>query len=234
MTQKPFRWTVRACFRCDGCGALQIAVASGMSTHEDPLAWLLRNKRAEWLPKPVPDVPARAFPDVPPEIAAAAIEAYRCRDIADANRAAILLARSVIEATAKDKGIANGSLEQKIERLCEQRLIRPDVREGADEVRHLGNDMAHGDFGQAVRSEDADLMLALMNDVLVDVYQSPARVAQARVNREARQRAAAAIVEGRPLQTGSLPGLQQALLLFASGTIRQAKAASAEPEETPQ
>ena len=49
------------------------------------------------------------FPDVPSEIAAAASEAYRGRMVANANRAAILLARSVIEATAKDKGITKGN-----------------------------------------------------------------------------------------------------------------------------
>ena len=56
---------------------------------------------------------------MPPEIAAAASEAHRCRDAAGANRAAILLARGVVEATAKDKGITGKNLVQKIDRMHE-------------------------------------------------------------------------------------------------------------------
>ena len=184
--QLPLRRRVMGCFRCDGCQALNIAVAAGFPGTEDPLAWLTRKKNKEWTPKPARVVPVKLFPDVPAEIAAAASEAYRCRMMANANRAAILLARSVIEATAKDKGITKGTLIQKIDRLYDDRLIRPDVRDGAHEVRHLGNDMAHGDFVHVVSDGDADLMLTLMSEVLVDVYQSPARVASARVNRQQR------------------------------------------------
>lgn len=111
----------------------------------------------------MPDVSVRAFPDVPQQIATTAIEAYRCRDVADAHRAVVLLARSVIEAAAKDRGVTSGDLFKKIERLYEKRLNSQDVRDGAHEIRYLGNDMAHGDFGQVVR-------LALMNDVLASAY----------------------------------------------------------------
>jgi Domain of unknown function (DUF4145) len=95
-------------------------------------------------------------------------------------RAAVLLARAVIEATAKDKGITTGSLSRKIDAMYDARLIREDVRDGAHEVRYLGNDMAHGDFIESVLREDAELVLALMDEVLEEVYQSPARVLRRR------------------------------------------------------
>jgi hypothetical protein len=53
-------------------------------------------------------------------------------------RGAIMLARAVIEATAKDKGVTNGSLSQKIDRLHERGCIRTYLRDGAHEVRYQG------------------------------------------------------------------------------------------------
>ena len=193
--QLTVRQRVMGCFRCDSCQAPNIAVATGFLGTEDPLVWLAKKKNKTWVPKPACTVPVTTFPDVPSEIAAAASEAYRCRMVANANRAAILLARSVIEATAKDRGIAKGNLLQKIDKLHDGRLIRPDVRHGAHEVRHLGNDMAHGDFVRSVSAEDTDLVLALMSAVLLDVYQSPALVARAQANRQLRETAEARAVD---------------------------------------
>jgi hypothetical protein len=144
--------------------------------------------------------------------------------MANANRAAILLARGVLEATAKDKGITSGGLFAKIDRMHQERLVRPDVRDGAHEVRAFGNDMAHGDFIQHVTPEEADLVLALMDEVLVEVYQSPARVARAQAARQEREanraRIAAVVAEGQPLYPGASPEMQQALLQLMNLTPR--------------
>lgn len=235
VTRRGLRYRVQGCYRCDGCQALNIAVATGLPGNEDPLAWLTRKKNKEWLPQPPRVVPVMTFPDVPPQIAAAASEAYRCRTIANANRAAILLARSVIEATAKDKGITDGSLIQKINKLHDERLVRPDVRDGAHEVRHLGNDMAHGDFVDDVSPEDADVVLALMREVLVEVYQSPARVARAqaaRADREAGRTSGAAVVAGGrplfPLYAGTTPEYQRIWLQWLNPALGQ----PAQPQPT--
>lgn len=78
--------------------------------------------------------------------------------------------------------------------------IRQHVRDGAHEIRLLGNEMAHGDLGAKVTAEDAELVLTLMSEVLDDVYQSPARVARAQAAREARKQQQAlleAIREGK-------------------------------------
>jgi len=136
------------------------------------------------------DVAEKAYLDVPGEISEAASEAYRCFSI-KALRAATLLARSVIEATAKNQGITSGTLISKIEAMHNQGLIREFVKDGAHEVRYLGNDMAHGDFVQPVELEEAELALSLMDEVLEEIYQAPARVANARALRLQKKQAPA-------------------------------------------
>lgn len=127
-------------------------------------------------------------------------------------RAAVLMARSVIEATAKDKGVTTGSLIDKIEALSD--LVRPHVRDGAHQIRLLGNDMAHGDFAQDVSSEDATLVLTLMNEVIDDVYQSPARVGRAQAAREARKQAEAKLAAQLEEAKALSPALENALRAF--------------------
>ena len=67
--------------------------------------------------------------------------------------------------------------------------------------------MAHGDFIQSVTPEEADLVLALMDEVLVEVYQSPARVAIATAARQAREVNQAAI---KAITAGDTPWLPAA------------------------
>ncbi|WP_433789308.1 DUF4145 domain-containing protein [Actinoplanes sp. CA-252034] len=134
------------------------------------------------------EVGGKSFPDVPQHIGEAADEAYRCYSI-NAHRAATLLARSVIEATAKEMGITNGQLFSKIEALHDRGLIREYVRDGAHEVRYLGNDMAHGDFVDSIEPADTELALSLMDAVLEEIFQAPARVNAARARRLARSQA---------------------------------------------
>ncbi|MEU3649471.1 DUF4145 domain-containing protein [Lentzea sp. NPDC034063] len=134
-------------------------------------------------------VPAKGqpkpFDDVPEHIAAAASEAHQCHSIG-AHRAAVQLARSVVEATAKEKGITTGQLVAKIDQMQAQGLLRAHITEAAHEIRHLGNEMAHGDFVQPVTDEESEEILGLMGEILHEVFQSPARVArrqQARLSR---------------------------------------------------
>lgn len=128
----------------------------------------------------------RDFPDVPEHIASAASEAVDCHN-AGAFRASGALARAVVEATAKEKKLVGGDLWQKIEKMKDLGLIREFVREAAHEVRHFGNNMAHGDFVDSVSEADSAEALDLMSEVLVEVYQSPARVARVRTGRLARK-----------------------------------------------
>lgn len=128
------------------------------------------------------------FPDVPGHIAAAASEAHKSSSIGN-RMSAILMARTVIEATAKDKGILKGTLQAKIEAMQAQSLVRAHIKESADEIRHFGNDMAHGDITEPVDDDDVTEVLALMDEVLNEVYQSHARLAKVREKRLAKKAA---------------------------------------------
>lgn len=138
----------------------------------------------KWLPRAGTH---REFPDVPVEIASLAMEAHDCLTV-NAGRGAAILARAVIEATAKGKGITSGNLYAKIGELHSSGLIREHIKEAAHEVRMGGNDVAHGDIlsGPFSYEETAEI-LTLMDEVLLEVYQSPARVERARQQRLNRQ-----------------------------------------------
>jgi hypothetical protein len=171
-------------FRCDSCGVLNIGFPfAGWSrtTNRSLTADLADEERITWFPK---RVQGSAFPDVPEDIAGVASEAYQCHSI-DALRGAVMLARTVVEAVAKDKGITKGTLASKIGEMADQQLIRPTIRSAADEIRVIGNDMAHGDLGEPVAREDAEEILELMSAVLTEVYELPARLEARKAARRA-------------------------------------------------
>jgi hypothetical protein len=168
-----------ATFRCGGCSALSVGFFE-----PDPEG--VGQTAIRWMP--LPGTQGReSFVDVPPSVADAAAEAVLCLQ-EGAVRGSILLARAVIEATAKDKGVTSGGLAQKIDQLHQRGYIRTYLRDGAHEVRYTGNDMAHGDFPPAVSRKDAEVLLQLMREVLMEVYQDPVRRERlARLAREARE-----------------------------------------------
>jgi hypothetical protein len=174
-----------AAFTCDECGAMSIGHRHMESALGGDVGQFLdgRGRVEAWLPV---HGAGREFPDVPDHISQAATEAFRCHSIG-AFRASGSLARAVIEATAKEKGLTMNGIASKIDAMAQNGLIRPHIQEAAHEVRQLGNDMAHGDFIDPVTLEEATLALELMAEVLDEVFQSPARVARARAAREARR-----------------------------------------------
>jgi hypothetical protein len=173
----PFGDITEQVFQCDNCGRLSLhslnrsAAVSARSSGG-------RREWEAWLPR---YQERREFPDVPEHIAEAAGEATLCHSIG-AYRAAGSLARAVIEATAKEKGAVGRNLAARIDALD----IREHTKEQAHEIRHFGNDMAHGDFIDAVTKEEAAEVIELMSEVLDEVYQSPARLRRVRVARLAK------------------------------------------------
>lgn len=165
-----------AAYVCDECNFMSIALAGREGTaggsRTEHGAWMDASQDLRWLPD---QGAGRDFPDVPAHIAEAADEAHRCFSIGP-YRGAVSLAWSVVEATAKEKGITSGKLVQKIGAMHEKGLVREHIKDGAHEVRHLGNDMAHGDFVAPVERVEAEEVLELMAELLHEVFQSPARV----------------------------------------------------------
>ena len=175
---------IQAVFTCSHCSAVMIgrlwnSKGWGTSALNGEGLWAEENDQIAWQPQ----LPAgKDFPDVPAPIASAADEAHRCRSIG-ALRASILLARGVLEATAKDNEITKGRLAEKIDELESKGLVRPFTRDAAHELRYLGNDMAHGDFVDTIVESDCIAVLDIVDEVLNEVYQGPARVVRMKEKR---------------------------------------------------
>lgn len=179
-------WAVFGTFACDECRWHSIAVSiikSRYSLSAQEMVDQLNENAHHWEPA---HGSSKTYDDVPSHISAPASEAHACHSI-NAYRAATLMARSVIEATAKEKGVTTGTLFQKIDALAAQGLLRAVVQDAAHEVRLFGNDMAHGDFEQDVTAEESAEVLGLMAEVLDEVFQSPTRLARRKANREAKK-----------------------------------------------
>lgn len=173
-------WLHQAVFACDNCKNLSVAATTVQSDlGRDAEQAFEGMYTIRWQPQAVT---WSEYEDVPQAIAEAAKEAHACASI-NAYRAAVLLTRAVIEATAKDKGITSGRLVDKIDKMAEQGLIRQGIAVAAHEVRYLGNDMAHGDFATEVAEVDAEDALTIMADVLREVFQSPAQIERMRSRR---------------------------------------------------
>lgn len=126
------------------------------------------------------------FDDVPQHIAEAAGEAYKSLSIGNV-KSAILMARTVIEATAKNKSITTGTLYSKIDEMAAQDVIKDFTKQTAHAIRLFGNDMAHGDIEQSVDVEDAKLVLGFMSELLSEVFQNPAKLTALQAALQARQ-----------------------------------------------
>jgi hypothetical protein len=197
MIQSPYlapvhnkEYTYTAPFKCsnESCERLSVGSVTRATQYGNPNAEFVRDE-LEWDPVALrrPE-----FPDVPEQIAATASEAHACISI-QAYRGAVALARAVVEATAKDHGITKGPLVAKIDEMHKQNLIRDITRELAHEVREGGNEIAHGDLAdEPMPPEDAEAIVALMDEILEEVYQGPARMMalkKSRLEREQRNAA---------------------------------------------
>jgi hypothetical protein len=168
----PWRQDKVACLTCDQC----LRPIAAITESWGPLK--------EYWPKRI--LPYD-FPDVPEEIAATASEAHLCLD-AGAPRGGVALARAVVESVAKDKGIVNSKLVEKIDALHAAGHISEAMREAAHEIRFAGNEVAHGDLVvEPLGPESAEGIVSLMDEILHRVYQEPAQVARIRVDRERRK-----------------------------------------------
>lgn len=180
-------WVTDAAFLCDNCH--RISVRTQQSNGFDPR----RTGRGEpddedvysvqWMPA---EGVWQEFNDVPPPIGAAAKEAWFCH-ANGAHRGALGVARAVLEASAKYLGHEFGNLPSKIDALVQEGKLRPGVAEAAHEIRHLGNEAAHGDLTAAIPPAEVEEVLVLMDDVLVELFQAPARRNRAKANRERRR-----------------------------------------------
>jgi len=176
-----------ALYTCSQCNAPSIGLVYADSNHYR--ADLIMNNldvEPRWIPEAGS---GKDYPEVPPTIASTADEAHRCYSI-KAYRGAIALARAALEATAKDKGYTKGGLQQKIKDMTDDRLLRSNIGEAADQLRNAGNGVLHADDFEEEDSGgpdnmDAENALWLLDEVLLEVYQSTARLALIKERAEA-------------------------------------------------
>lgn len=179
---------------CDQCGRLSTGayISTPSASRNDAttdLSSVLATVKAGtvrvWHPK---HGVAPTIPDVPEVIENAAKEAHSNLAVGH-TMSSLMMARAVIEACAKEKGIEKGRLVDKIDQLQHRGIIREHITEAAHELRHAGNDMAHGDFGDIPDPDDAAAFIEIMGEVLNEVFQSPARTARLKADRESRKAA---------------------------------------------
>lgn len=175
-----------AAYRCDNCK--RYSVVSWYSSYDPSSSHRSGEPESydggvSWSPPPVK---RPEYPDVPPHIADAAREAWLCYGH-DANVAACAVARSVIEAAAKKHEITVRGIESKIDALKDKNLIWGDLIESAHLVRQFGNDAAHGDVIKPATSDEARDVLDIMDELLHQLFTSPARSKRLAEGRTARK-----------------------------------------------
>lgn len=184
--------TIMGSYSCDYCNHLLVGVyfVEDERLRYTEAAELIHEFSNEVIWHPRTGV-GKEFPDVPQVIADGASEVHACLSIGAA-RAAVALARAVLEAAAKEQGVEQGTLEQKIDKLHDRGLIRENVREVAHELRLNGNEVAHGDLvAEPITLEDAQDVADLLDEMLHDLYQSGARMNRVKRRRAERQDAEA-------------------------------------------
>lgn len=170
-------WIFGAPFACSHCGAVNIghSLITRDDRHDPYDAMTNGRVEIKWIP-PVSSAPS--FGDTPPEISEPALEAFTAWDH-DAYRAAILMARAVLEGICKDHGISSGSLFHKIDAMKDADHITKALQMAAHAVRELGNEMAHGDFVKTNPTEkQAKQVLAIMRQFIEQLYEQPAQTAR--------------------------------------------------------
>lgn len=175
------RWKLALAFECDHCHDINIGHLVHRETDSSGIRTALTSRGtelSEWFPA---NRTAPEYSDTKDEIREPAIEAYTARDN-NALRAAILMARSVLEAICKDQGYEKNdkgkdiSLFAKIDAMHADGVITKQLQTSAHAIRELGNDMAHGDFATSKpEPEDADDVLALMSMFIDQLYVQDAR-----------------------------------------------------------
>ncbi|WP_449371782.1 DUF4145 domain-containing protein [Arthrobacter psychrolactophilus] len=168
-----------AAFECDHCSGMSIG-GEGFEYHEANAnsfemtkKFWDRNNASTWYPT---YIRGQNYPDVPDHIGKHASEAHKTFSIG-AVSSSVLMARAVIEATAKDKGIDGRDLATKIVGLQKAGLIGSQTEQLAHNIRGFGNDMAHGDFTEPLDADDAETVLEFMNVIIEEVFQRPTKLA---------------------------------------------------------
>ncbi|MGW4227657.1 DUF4145 domain-containing protein [Streptomyces bauhiniae] len=192
-----------AAFRCSNESCARLSVGWGflyrITNTAAAKSQLPLTDHLQWEPL---NIRRPEFPEVPTEIAATASEAHACLSI-NATRAAVALARAVVEATAKAKGITVHGIVAKIERLRDDGIVSPLTAEASHQIRRDGNSIAHGDIGdEPVSVDDAEAILEFMDSLLDEVFQRPAKLNRLKQRHDERKQGHGASEQLPPAPSG--------------------------------
>ncbi|RGQ72977.1 DUF4145 domain-containing protein [Bifidobacterium longum] len=163
-------------YRCDNCGYPNIGRYSA--------AWIKQpgdyGQVLEWIPA---SAIGKEYPDVPERVASAASECYKCFSIG-AYRAAIIMARSVLEAivTEKIQSPANErgydkTLSAKLKDAAEEGVISKRLGDCADAIKDVGNGSTHNIF-ESIDRDYAEYVLSFMDSLIEETYQRDERLSK--------------------------------------------------------
>ena len=177
-----------AAYKCDNPKCGRYSVVTWYSSNNPSDTWQSGepedyDRTTIWSPPPIK---RPVYEDVPDYLAAAAREAWLCH-AHGAYIAACAVARAVIEASAKTFEITMNGIFPKIEELASRNLIWGDLIESAHVVRQFGNDASHGDIVQPVPKDEAEDVLDIMDELLHQLFVSPARSKRLRKSRAERR-----------------------------------------------
>lgn len=178
-----------AVFKCAGCAAASLAQGFYPKLGQPGKVYIHDFVPTGWYPK-APLI--KEYPNsVPPGIAKVAAEAHGSMSVGHL-QAAVLMARTTVEAVAKSQGITQGNLVAKIDELFNRHLVYEHVRDAAHEVRFVGNDAAHADLvDDPIGEKEATAILELMDMVLDGVFIAPAKTTAQTAARLAKKAATA-------------------------------------------
>jgi hypothetical protein len=143
------------------------------------------NRRVESV-YPFPDSSVGDFHSAIPEsIRKNFAEARRCW-FADAHKGVVVMCRRAMQQIAGDKGAEGSRLIDQIDDLRTKGLITKSLHDAAHEIRHFGNFGAHprDDGLDAITPDDANTILNLTNQFLVDLYIRPHETAKLTTRRQ--------------------------------------------------
>lgn len=193
---------VQSGFECAACGLMSLGttdLVSGMPGYRAQVKE--GSERSYWeligVDTWLPGNDGPKIENLPAAVATAAGDAYKSFK-SRVYTAAVLMARTTIEATAKHHGITGRNLLVKIDKMHEEGLILQSTKLAAHAIRSLGNDMAHGDLELSIGRDVARDVVELMQLILREVFELPYLATKLQERADERVRASQALRASSP------------------------------------
>jgi hypothetical protein len=119
-------------------------------------------------------------------------------------RAAVVMARSALQAATREQGAQGRNLKEEIEDLVQKHVIPESLGTWAHEIRDGGNLVAHPEPSKQVLMADAEELMALAESIFEYLYVVPKQVERRRERLAAEQSedASATVVPAQEIETG--------------------------------